>query len=101
MGVVTSVARWSIVLVICGLLVWLAVVQWYTVHPLDMPIPEWLQTESLAEHLEYHRRSDGAVGTRQWGSVTQDGPDRLLPHQCYWHQGILFAHPQQKSILDP
>ena len=45
---------------------------------------------SVSEHQQ-----ERMSGYRRWGNTSVDGPDRAMPHQCWWKGGILYCknHP--------
>lgn len=53
----------------------------------DMPIPEHL---NVMDQRVY--KAD------QWGSVSQDGPDKLQPDQCFWYHGVLHCRPISSNV---
>ena len=56
----------------------------------DFEVPREMQPKgSVRDH--YSKR--GAFSSKCWGSVHMDGPDRAMPDQCYWLDGILHCKP--------
>lgn len=58
-------------------------------NPLDHAIPAALADPpgTLRDHYAQ------AYKAQQWGGPQVDGPDRLLPHSCYWFEGVLHCGP--------
>jgi hypothetical protein len=61
-------------------------------------LPDYVAIPDRTVEQFYRERKVLLHGFREWGSPSQDGPDRSMPHACMWLNGMLHCRfPDDKS----